>query len=194
MARSKYVYTVLDPGLPPEGFTVKHELLWWLKDHPDPGGRVIWRGHDGRAKHQAPVVVNPLALGVFPAAGPGELPAHSVAHYQESLYCQFCKERATQEDLMPYQMIHEDDYPGSGFPIYRVYDAEEYQDASVRSPRPIGEVWGVGIRGVSGIWLQTGVRWQLAGTGMLDSVLIEGAGAGVYGNAARVMIAEYEAV
>lgn len=50
MARSRYVYTIADPGLPPEGFTVKHELVLWLRGHPDPGGRVVWRGRDGLVK------------------------------------------------------------------------------------------------------------------------------------------------
>jgi hypothetical protein len=63
MARSQYVYMVADPGLPPEGFTVKHELLTWLERNPDPGGRVIWRGRAGRHKAAPPVAVTPGELG-----------------------------------------------------------------------------------------------------------------------------------
>jgi hypothetical protein len=50
MARPAYIYTVIDPGVPPEGFTVKRELDEWLGRNPDPGGRVIWRGRDGLRK------------------------------------------------------------------------------------------------------------------------------------------------
>jgi hypothetical protein len=57
MARSQYIYMIVDQGLPPLGFTVKHEMTRWLRHHPDPGGRVIWRGRDGVVKSE-PVVLS----------------------------------------------------------------------------------------------------------------------------------------
>jgi hypothetical protein len=83
-------------------------------------------------------------------------------------------------------MIHEDTYPGTGLPVFRVYDAEEYQDTTVRHPRPVGEIWGIGVRGVTGRFVPTGVRWQI--TGSSESALIPVAGA--YARAAQAMIAE----
>lgn len=47
MARSEYVYLVLDPGLPPAAFTVKRDFAAYLAGRPDPGGRQLWRCHDG---------------------------------------------------------------------------------------------------------------------------------------------------
>lgn len=50
MARSQYIYTIIDPGEPPAGFTVKHELVRWLRHHPGPEGRQVWRLRDGIVK------------------------------------------------------------------------------------------------------------------------------------------------
>lgn len=57
MARSAYIYVVDDPGRGPEAFTVKHELLSWLGNNPDPGGRLVWRCKDGRYKSAPPVLM-----------------------------------------------------------------------------------------------------------------------------------------
>jgi hypothetical protein len=95
---------------------------------------------------------------------------------------------------MPYQLIEWDTYPTTGLPIYRVYDADEYQDPAIAHPRPIGEAWGVGVRGVTGRYLQTGVRWQLAGAGLVEGTLIdEWAGPSTWSKAAHAIIAAYEA-
>lgn len=91
---------------------------------------------------------------------------------------------------MAYQMIQDGEYPGTGLPVYKVYNADEYQDTSIASPRPIGEVWGVGVRGVTGQFIPTGVRFQLSGSWEESPVLP----AGAYGDAARAMIRKYEAV
>lgn len=95
---------------------------------------------------------------------------------------------------MPYQIIHEDYYPGTGLPVYRVYDADEYQDTTVKRLRPVGEVWGVGVKGVTGKFILTGFRYGLSGEGPL--VQAERADATEpfpsYGDAARAMIAEFE--
>lgn len=55
MARSSYIYVVtgvLDYE-PVAGFTVKHELVSWLKDHPD--DHFVWRIPDGRYSKRKPV-------------------------------------------------------------------------------------------------------------------------------------------
>jgi hypothetical protein len=89
---------------------------------------------------------------------------------------------------MSYQMQRAEDYPGTGLPVYQVFDAEEYADTS-RRPRPIGEVWGVGSAGVTGRYIPTGVRWQLSGS-LAESPTYP---AGAYAEAARAMIAAFDA-
>jgi hypothetical protein len=98
------------------------------------------------------------------------------------------REREPQEDPMPYQMIREEDYPATGLPVYRVYDADEYQDATIARPRPVGEVWGTGVRGVTGQFIPTGVRWQLSRS-FEESPLYP---AGAYAEAARAMVTAHE--
>ncbi len=51
MARSTYVYIVMDDGVPVVGFTVKHEMVSWLGRNP--GIYKIHRLSDGG--HRAPV-------------------------------------------------------------------------------------------------------------------------------------------
>ena len=93
---------------------------------------------------------------------------------------------------MAYQMINDGNYPGTSLPVFKVYDADEYNDASVKHPRPIGEVWGVGVKGVTGRFVPTDVRWEIAGRMTLnDSNLLP---AGAYADAARAMIAAYEGI
>lgn len=89
---------------------------------------------------------------------------------------------------MPFQLVREGVYPGTDLPFYRVYDADEYQDVTVKHPRAIGEVWGVGIVGVTGRFIPTGVRYSLTGSEVSSSVF----GPGQYAVAARVMIARHE--
>jgi hypothetical protein len=91
---------------------------------------------------------------------------------------------------MPYQMINDGNYPGTDLPVFKVFDADEYNDTEVRHPRPIGEVWSIGARGVTGRFVPTGVRWQLSGSFSESPVLP----AGAYADAARVMIAAYEGI
>ena len=62
MARSQYVYLVLDKGLPPAAFTVKHEFERWLDSNPDPGGRELWRCHDARPSTKPGVLLDPVTL------------------------------------------------------------------------------------------------------------------------------------
>jgi hypothetical protein len=64
MARAHSIWTVQDPGVPPECFTVRHELVSWLEKNANPGGRVIWRGHDGRRKAAPPVMIALADLGI----------------------------------------------------------------------------------------------------------------------------------
>ena len=90
---------------------------------------------------------------------------------------------------MPYQMVRCGEYPGTNLPLFRVFDAEEYNDASVKNPQAIGEVWSTGVRGVLDTFVPTGVRWQLYGS-WDESPLYP---AGAHGEAARAMIAAYEA-
>lgn len=89
---------------------------------------------------------------------------------------------------MPYETVRDGNHPGTGLPLFKVYDADEYQDVTVRYPRPVGEVWGVGVRGVTGRCVPTGVRWQLSGS-WEESPLYPVA---AYGTAARAMIAAHE--
>jgi hypothetical protein len=95
---------------------------------------------------------------------------------------------------MAYQVIREEDYPTTGLPVFRVYDADEYQDVTVAHPRPVGEVWGVGVRGVTGKFVLTGFRYGLAGEGPLAQA--ERADATEpfpsYAEAARAVIAAHE--
>jgi hypothetical protein len=88
-----------------------------------------------------------------------------------------------------FQLVRDGDYPGTGLPVFKVYDAEEYNDPGVRYPRPVGEVWGVGVRGVTGKFVPTGVRYQLAGSEAESPVFPVGA----YGTAARAMLMADEA-
>ncbi len=90
---------------------------------------------------------------------------------------------------MAYQLVRDGEYPGTGLPVFKVYDADEYNDASIARPRHIGEVWGVGVKGVTGQFIPTGVRWQLVGS-FAESPEYPAA---AYGNAARAMIKAYEA-
>ncbi len=89
---------------------------------------------------------------------------------------------------MPYRLIETGTYPETGLPVYRVYDAEEYADVTC-TPRHIGEVWATGTRGVLGAYIPTGARWALAGSWEESPVYP----AGHYAEAARAMIAAYEA-
>jgi hypothetical protein len=89
-----------------------------------------------------------------------------------------------EEHEMAYQLVRDGDYPGTDLPVFKVYDAED-----VTAPA-IGEVWAVGVKGVTGRHIPTGVRWQLAGTGMLGAS--EPMPAGAYADAARAMIAALE--
>jgi hypothetical protein len=96
---------------------------------------------------------------------------------------------------MAYQMIREEDYPTTGLPVYRVYDADEYQDVTVKRPLPVGEVWGVGVKGVTGRFVLTGFRYGLAGEGPVAQAGRADA-TGPFSScadAARAMIAEFEA-
>jgi hypothetical protein len=93
-----------------------------------------------------------------------------------------------QEDLMAYEVIRDGNYPGTDLPVFKVFDADEYNDASVKHPRPIGEVWSTGEPGVTGQSVPTGVRWQLSGSFDVSPLYPVGA----YGEAARAMIAAYE--
>src|ERR1700685_1194986 len=61
---------------------------------------------------------------------------------------------------MAFQRVRDGEYPGTTLPVFKVYDADEYNDVSVRNPRPVGEVWGVGVKGVTGEWISTGVGFQ----------------------------------
>jgi hypothetical protein len=88
-----------------------------------------------------------------------------------------------------YQMVRDGNYPGTDLPVFKVYDAEEYNDPTVQFPRSIGEVWGVGVKGVTGSFVPTGVRYQLNGSFAESPVLA----AGAYAKAANAMIAEYVA-
>lgn len=90
---------------------------------------------------------------------------------------------------MAYQLVRDGNYPGTDLPLFKVYDADEYQDPTVRYPRPIGEVWGTGVAGVSGRFVPTGTQWQLSGSWEVSPALPVGA----YADAARAMIAAYEA-
>lgn len=69
MARSEYVYVVIDPKTSEPGtFTVKHELVTWLSRHPDPSSLLIWRCRDGRLMWRPPVRVALADLGITPSA------------------------------------------------------------------------------------------------------------------------------
>jgi len=89
---------------------------------------------------------------------------------------------------MAYQLARQGNYPGTDLPVFKVFDAEEYNDITIANPRSIGEVWAIGVQGVSGRWLPTGTRWQLNGSYEESPVLPIGA----YAEAARQMIAKYE--
>lgn len=95
---------------------------------------------------------------------------------------------------MPYQMIREGDHSATGLPVFRVYDAQEYQDVTVERPRPVGEVWGTGVAGVTGRHALTGFRWGLSG----EPALTQAGRADTtepypsWQDAARAMIAAYE--
>lgn len=91
---------------------------------------------------------------------------------------------------MAYQMVLDGEYPETGLPVYKVYDADEYNDPSVIRPRAIGEVWGVGVKGAAAGFVPTGVRFQLSGTGDLSASPLFPAGA--YAKAARAMIALHD--
>lgn len=85
---------------------------------------------------------------------------------------------------MAYELVLDGEYPGTGLPVYKVYPAGDPK------ARAIGEVWGVGVKGVTGLFVPTGVRFQLSGSYDESPVLP----AGAYARAARAMIALHEAV
>lgn len=93
---------------------------------------------------------------------------------------------------MAYQMVRDGDYEGTDLPVFKVFDADEYNDVTVKHPRPVGEVWGVGVKGVTGKFVPTGTRWEIAGRMTLDDSNLLPAGA--YADAARAMIAAYEGI
>ncbi len=66
---------------------------------------------------------------------------------------------------MPYIAQHWYDNDVTGLPGYHVFDAEEYNDPTIRNLRPVGEVWITGTPAATG-YMPTGWRWQLSGTGM----------------------------
>lgn len=82
-----------------------------------------------------------------------------------------------------YQMIADGNYPGTDLPVFKVFDADEYADVT-RTPRPVGEVWAVGVKGVSGKFVPTGTRYALTGSWAESPVLPIGA----YADAAREMV------
>jgi hypothetical protein len=93
------------------------------------------------------------------------------------------------DDIRRYQLVHDGNYPGTTLPVFKVYDALDYNDITIKYPRPVGEVWGVGVKGVTGQWVPTGVRYQLSGSmaeSMDESAVLP---AGHYGDAARAMVA-----
>jgi hypothetical protein len=95
---------------------------------------------------------------------------------------------------MTYQLARTGDYPGTGLPLFEVFDADEYNDPTVRRPRAVGEVWGVGVRGVTGKFVLTGFRYGLAGEGALAQAE-RADGTEPFpscADAARAMIAELE--
>jgi hypothetical protein len=85
-----------------------------------------------------------------------------------------------------FQLVRDGDHPGTGLPLYKVYDAAEYGNPAVSRPRPLGEVWAVGVPGVTGRPVPAGVRFQRSGSWQ-ESPLLP---AGAYGDAARAMIAQ----
>jgi hypothetical protein len=93
---------------------------------------------------------------------------------------------------MAYQLVQDGNYPGTDLPLYKVFDADEYNDPTVKYPHPIGDVWGVGVRGVAGKFVPTGVRWEINGSLTLDDSNLLPAGA--YADAARAMIRAYEGI
>ena len=58
---------------------------------------------------------------------------------------------------MAYQLLRIGDYPGTDLPLFGVFPAEDPKS------HHIGEVWAVGVKGVAGKWIPTGVRYQLNG-------------------------------
>jgi hypothetical protein len=62
MARSQYVYLVLDKDVPPAAFTVKKEFERYLEWHPDPGGRKLWRCRDAHPALHPAVLLDPATL------------------------------------------------------------------------------------------------------------------------------------
>jgi hypothetical protein len=55
MARSTYVYVVMDGTEPVAGFTVKHEMATWLERNP--GDYTIWRLSDGLMQSRPPAIM-----------------------------------------------------------------------------------------------------------------------------------------
>lgn len=86
---------------------------------------------------------------------------------------------------MAYELVRDGDYPGTDLPVFKVFPADD-----PKAPA-IGEVWGVGTKGVTGRFVPTGVRWQLSRAAMTDTSPLYPAGA--YAAAARDMIKKYEA-
>jgi hypothetical protein len=70
---------------------------------------------------------------------------------------------------MPFIAQHWCDSDATGLPEYWYFDAEEYNDTSIRNLRPVGKMWITGVSGVTGKYMPTGWRWQLEGTGMLGA-------------------------
>lgn len=81
-----------------------------------------------------------------------------------------------------YELVRHGDYPGTDLPNYGVYPAND-----PKAPF-IGEVWAIGVKGVTGQWIPTGVRYQLNGDYTESPVFA----AGNYAGAAREMISKYE--
>lgn len=52
MARSTYIYVVMEDGLPIKGFTVKHELKTWVEKNPSLEYR-FFRLRDGLRQDQS---------------------------------------------------------------------------------------------------------------------------------------------
>lgn len=81
-----------------------------------------------------------------------------------------------------YQLLRIGDYPETDLPLFGVFPADDPQS------HYIGEVWSVGVKGVTAKWIPTGVRYQLNGD-YTESPLF---GVGCHAEAARAMIAKYE--
>lgn len=85
-------------------------------------------------------------------------------------------------EVAPVILVRSGSYPGTDLPTFDVFDADEYENASIRRPLKLGEVWAVGVPGVvPGRYIPTGVRWSRVGSWDSSPVLPVGA----YAEAAR---------